>query len=66
MANHKWENTGNRSRGDRYREYVCTRCGIGPVFKDVFEDKQAIATAAKKQGLSTDCNVEIVKKIQEE
>ena len=36
------------------------------MFKDVFEDKQAIATAAKKQGLSTDCNVEIVKKIQEE
>ncbi len=66
MAAHTWELSENQPRNDRYRLYICTRCGKGPVQKDVFDDKEAITAAAKKIGISSDCNVEIVRKIMDE
>jgi hypothetical protein len=66
MAAHVWDLAAKQPRDDRYRAYVCTRCGKGPIQKDVLDGKDSLLDAAKKAGISTDCNIEIAKKIMEE
>jgi hypothetical protein len=66
MTAHVWDLAATQPRNDRYRTYVCKRCGKGPVQKDVFDTKQSLLEAAKQAGISSDCNVEIVKKIHDD
>jgi hypothetical protein len=66
MAAHVWDLAKDQPRNDRYRAYVCTRCGKGPIQKDVFDDKSSLLEAAKKAGISPDCNIEIARKIMED
>jgi len=63
---HVWKLTAKQPINDRYRTYACERCGAGPVQKDILNGKGSIAGEAKRQGYSTDCNIEITKKIMEE
>jgi hypothetical protein len=66
MAAHRWEMTKEQPRNDRYRTYVCIRCGKGPIQKDIYDSKGGLVTAAKNAGISPDCNLEICKDIHEE
>ena len=65
MAAHTWMLAKDLPRNDRYRTYVCSRCGAGPVQKDILADKSSITNAAKSQGVSPDCYLEIASKIHE-
>jgi len=64
---HRWvlKRTDGAS-SDRMRTFFCDRCGAGPVMKDVLSSKGSIASEAKRQGFSSDCNHEVVKKIMTE
>jgi hypothetical protein len=66
MAIHIWELYENQPLNDRFRTYKCSRCGKGPIQKDIFNDKDSLLEAAKKAGVSPDCNIEIAKKIMED
>ena len=61
-AIHRWELTA--LRGD-LRHYTCKRCGVGPVVINVLSGKDSINKVAKRRGISPDCNIEIVKDVQE-
>jgi hypothetical protein len=65
MAAHTWELAAKQPRNDRYRHYTCTRCGKGPIQKDVFDDKSSMLDAAKKAGIEPDCYEQIAKDIHE-
>jgi len=65
MAAHVWELADKQPRNDRYRAYTCTRCGKGPIQKDVYDDKDSLLDAAKKAGIAADCYIEVAKGIHE-
>lgn len=60
---HRWVLKGGT---DRVRVFFCSRCGAGPVRKDVMSSKGSIAAQARLQGLSNDCNHEVVRKTMED
>ena len=68
---HRWvlRSARQRSEGsvpsDRMRIFVCERCGAGPILKDIFSPKGSIASVARRQGFSADCNHEVVKRLHE-
>jgi len=66
MAAHVWELSEKQPRNDRYRAYTCTRCGKGPIQKDVYDDKGSLLDAVKKAGISTDCYLEVARKVMED
>ncbi len=66
MAAHVWDLAAQQPRDDRYRAYVCTRCGKGPIQKDVLDGKDSLLDAAKKAGIDPDCYIEVARKIMED
>lgn len=66
MASHVWDLAKEQPRNDRYRAYVCTRCGKGPIQKDVLNAKGSLLDAAKQAGIDPNCYNEIVKKIHDD
>ena len=60
---HRWV---LKSSSDRMRIFRCERCDAGPVQKVVLSPKGSIASEAKRQGFSADCNMELVKRTMEE
>jgi hypothetical protein len=48
-----------------FRSYVCKRCGAGPVRIREESHKSSINKNALKQGISSDCNYEMVRGILE-
>ena len=66
MTAHIWSLDAQQPLNDRYRAYKCTRCGKGPIQKDILSAKDSLLDAAKRAGISSDCSIEIVKKIMED
>lgn len=46
--------------------FICKRCGSGPVSVNELDRKAAINRQALKMGISSDCNLAAVVKIQED
>ncbi len=65
MTAHNWELAENQPTFDRYRDYVCSRCGAGPIRKDIYDGKDSLVSAAKRVGVSSDCNLVIAGKIHD-
>jgi hypothetical protein len=69
-AIHRWELvpsfiTGSMAKLIGWRAYVCKRCEAGPVRIRDTDHKSSINRNALKQGISSDCNYEIVRRIME-
>ena len=64
MAAHVWELTDG-PQSDGYRSFQCSRCGAGPIKKNVHAGKGSFLELAKKAGISPDCNIQIAKDIME-
>ncbi len=66
MAAHVWElATDVPSFGDQYRVFKCSRCGAGPIKKNILTGKGSFLELAKQAGISPDCNLQIAKDIME-
>lgn len=60
--NHKWKLVRS---ADQMRYFECEACGAGPVGKSVFNGKSSTNAAAKRAGISPDCNVQKAKDVIE-
>ena len=65
MTIHAWELSKTHNQTGQVRFFICKRCGIGPVSKNLFSGKDSITKTAKNQGFLADCNEQIVKGIHD-